>query len=212
LQAKKKFQQRRGNMKKLTLSGIMALMTVFILTAWAFAQLGNPNAPLPVPGGPGMGGPGMGHGKMMDPGAAGPGMGSEMMMGHGMMSGMGQGGRMMEAEHHLMMCLAGLNLDDQQKKGIDDIKSRIMKETIRRMADIRVAQIELRDLLKQDPMDMKAVEAKVKQIGMMQIDLRLSHIKALEDLKKILTPEQRKKFMEKLMAGPLMGGMGMMHK
>jgi Spy/CpxP family protein refolding chaperone len=46
----------------------------------------------------------------------------------------------------------------------------------------------------------------------MQIDLRLSHIKALEEIKKILTPEQRKKFMEKLMAGPLMGGMGMMHK
>ena len=39
----------------------------------------------------------------------------------------------------------------------------------------------------------KAVEAKVKQLEMMRTEMHLSHIKAMEDIKTKLTPEQRKK-------------------
>ena len=67
-----------------------------------------------------------------------------------------------------------------------------MKEKIRRTADMRIAQIELKDLLSQDPVDMKAVEAKVKQLEAMRTEMQLSHIKAMEECKAKLTPEQRK--------------------
>jgi Spy/CpxP family protein refolding chaperone len=127
-------------------------------------------------------------------------------MGSGMMCGCGMDGQMMGTEH-----LKSLSLDDQQKTLIGEIKSRMMKETIRRTADMRIVQIELKDLLSQDPVDMKAVEAKVKQLEMMRTEMHLSHIKAIEDIRTKLTPEQRKKLREMIEAGPMMGGMGMMH-
>ncbi len=135
----------------------------------------------------------------------GHGMGSEMMCGCGM------DGQMMEAEHHMSKHLKSLSLDEQQKTLIGEIKSRMMKETIRRTADMRIVQIELKDLLSQDPVDMKAVEAKVKQLEMMRTEMHLSHIKAIEYIRTKLTPEQRKKLREMIEAGPMMGGMGMMH-
>lgn len=132
-------------------------------------------------------------------------------MGAGMMCGCGMDGMMMDAEHHMSKIIKDLNLDDQQKAFMREIKSRMMKETIRRKADMHIAQIELKDLLMQDTVDMKAVEAKVKQLEAMKTEMQLSHIKAMEECKAKLTPEQRKKFREMMEAEPMMEGMGMKH-
>ena len=132
-------------------------------------------------------------------------------MGPGMMGDCGMEGQMMGAEHHMSKHLMGLDLDEQQKTLIGEIKSRMMKDNIRRTADMRIVHIELMDLLSQDPVDMKAVEAKVKQLEMMRSEMHLSHIKAMEECKTKLTPEQRKKLREMIEAGPMKGGMGMMH-
>ena len=78
---------------------------------------------------------------------------------------------------------------------------------------MRIVQIELKDLLSQDPVDMKAVEAKVKELEMMKTEMHLSHIKAMEDIRTKLTPEQRKKLKEMIESRPrpMMEGMGMKH-
>jgi len=201
-------------MKKFTLFGVLSVMAVFLTSSLVFGELANPNAPLPMAGGPAMGTHGPGH-ERMEHGRPGQAMMDHGMMagrgmGHEMMCSMGQRHGMMEMAHHMGKYLATLNLDDQQKKMLDEIKSRIMKETIRKMADIQIAQIELRDLIKQDPLDMKAVEAKIKQIAAMKSDLGIAHIRVLEEIKKILTPEQRKKFMDMLWSGPMMDHMRMM--
>jgi Spy/CpxP family protein refolding chaperone len=139
----------------------------------------------------------------------GHGMGSGMMSSCG--CGMGMGNRIMEGNHPMLKHLMGLNLDEQQKAFIGEIKSRMKKETIRRTADMRIVQIELKDLLSQDPVDMKAVEAKVKQLETMRTEMHLSHIKAMEECKAKLTPEQRKKLRVMIEAEPMMEGMGMKH-
>jgi len=145
---------------------------------------------------------------------AGPSYGADMGgrgMGFGMMGCSGMDGQMMAVEHQMSQCLIGLNLDEQQKASIGEIKSRMMKETIRRTADMRITQIELKDLLSKDPVDMTLVDAKVKKLEMMRTEMQLSHIKAVEECKTKLTPEQRKKFAEMIEAGPMMHGRGMMH-
>ena len=76
---------------------------------------------------------------------------------------------------------------------------------------MRIAQIELKYLLSQDPLDMKAVEAKVKQLEVMKTEMHLSHIKAMEECKTKLTPEQRKKLKEMIEDEPMMEEMGMKH-
>lgn len=125
--------------------------------------------------------------------------------GSGMLYGCGMDGTMMDAEHHMTKMMKGLNLDEQQKTSMREIKSRMMKETITKKADLQIAHIELRDLLTQDTVDMKAIEAKVRQLEAMKADMQLSHIKAMEECKTKLTPEQRKKMREMMEAAPMMG-------
>jgi Spy/CpxP family protein refolding chaperone len=117
-----------------------------------------------------------------------------------------------EADHLMWEYLTCLGLDEKQREAIKEIKSRIVKETIKKRADGRIAGIELKDLLDKDPVNMKAVEEKLKQIEAIKTEMHLSLIKAREEVKSKLTPEQRKKFKETLEMGPpigppMMGGM-----
>jgi len=137
-----------------------------------------------------------GHGMM--------GQGSEM--GHGFM---GRGMGMMGGEQHLLKKLMSLGLDEQQKGTIKTIVRTTQKETIKKRADLAIARLELKDLLDKDPVDMTAVEAKLKQIASLKTDMQLSHIKTLEAVKAKLTPDQKKKFEEMKEQG-MMGRRGMM--
>lgn len=132
-------------------------------------------------------------------------------LAYGEMGGHSMKSEMMEAEHHMSEHVMALNLDEQQKASIGEIKSKMKKETIRSTADLCIAQIELKDLLCKDPVDMKAVEAKVKQTEMMRTGMQLSCIKAMEDIKMKLTSDQRKKLKEMMDAGPMMEEMGKKH-
>jgi Spy/CpxP family protein refolding chaperone len=105
--------------------------------------------------------------------------------------------------HHLWRLLASLGLDEKQKEAIKEIKSRVAKDTVRKRADLEVAGIELRDILDKDQVDMAAAEATVKKMASLQADIRLSHIKAMQEIKAKLTPEQRKKIKEMREMGPL---------
>jgi Spy/CpxP family protein refolding chaperone len=98
--------------------------------------------------------------------------------------------------HHLWRSIMSLGLDEKQMEAVREIKSRVMKDTIKKRADLEVARIDLRDLLHKDQVDMSSAETLLKKIASLQTDIRLSHIKALEEIKTKLTPEQRKKFNE----------------
>jgi Spy/CpxP family protein refolding chaperone len=126
-------------------------------------------------------------------------------------SGMEMMGIMPEAEHPMWMYLMDLGLDEKQKAEVKEIKSRLMKEMIKKRADELVIHIELKDLLDKDPVNMKAVEAKLKQIETIKTEMHLSLIRAVEEAKSKLTPEQRKNFKEILemepgIGFPMMGG------
>ncbi len=116
-----------------------------------------------------------------------PPMHHEMGIPHGLPE-------MMMHGHHMWMEIMRLPLDENQKARIEKIKNALMKENAKRSADIRIAIIDMKELLDKEQVDMKSVESKLKQIGSLISDLQLSHIKAMEDVKKILTPEQKKKF------------------
>ncbi len=132
-------------------------------------------------------------------GAGGHEMGREMMRG-----GEHPGG----GQHPLMAMIAALGLDDKQKEDIEAIHIRCMKEMIRKRADVRVAEIELKEILAKDPVDMVTAEAKVKEIEGIKTNLRILHIKSMEEIKSKLTPEQKKKF-KSFTEMRRMGGMGM---
>lgn len=166
---------------------VLALVSLFMVMNLAYAQ------------DPPMGG-GMMGGGMMGGGMMGGGMMGEGMMGEGMMG----------AEHPLWKSLKGLGLDEKQKDTAKRIIRKTMKEVIKKKADMQIAKIELRDALDEDTVDMKAVESKLKTIESLETDIHLSHIKAIEEIKSILTPDQRKNLKEMMERHPMMKKMGMM--
>ncbi len=108
----------------------------------------------------------------------------------------GMHGMMRHDRQPMWRHLKDLGLDEKQKTEIREIRDRVLKETIRKKADERIAGLELRELVAKDTVDMEAVQAKLKQIESLRTDIHLAHIKAREEIKSKLTPEQRKKFNE----------------
>ncbi len=103
-------------------------------------------------------------------------------------------GMRMRAEHRIWRALKNLGLDENQEKAIKEIRTGARKDAIRKIADIKIARLELRELLDKDTVDMGAVEAKLKQMESMKTDLHLSRITTFQAIKATLTPEQRQKF------------------
>jgi Spy/CpxP family protein refolding chaperone len=142
-------------------------------------------------------------------------MGPQMMrstMGGGM-QGMPEGMGMPRPRQLVRVLKAELGISDEQVKQLTPIFSQATKTGIKQRADLRIAEFELGELLEADPVDMGQVEGKLKAIEGLRTTLRLSLIKAHEQAKEVLTPEQRQK-LERLhdrlpgMMGP--GMMGMM--
>jgi Spy/CpxP family protein refolding chaperone len=89
-----------------------------------------------------------------------------------------------------------LGLSDEQVSKLEQIRSDFEKETIRNEADIRVAEIDLNNLLQASSADMGKVEAKIREVERLRGDLRIARIRAIEKGKALLSPDQRKKFQD----------------
>jgi Spy/CpxP family protein refolding chaperone len=163
----------------------------------------------PSPGGmmgqEGIGGMGMMRPQMMQQMMRG-------MMGGGM-QGIPEGMGMPQPSRLVRMLKEELGLSDEQTKQLKPIVLQAMKTGIQQHADLQIAEIELRELLEANPVDMAQVEAKLKSIEGLRTMLRLTLIKAHEQAQALLTPEQRQK-LERLhdrMPGMMgSGSMGMM--
>ena len=133
-----------------------------------------------------MGQPEVGGSGMMGGGTMGPGMGPGM--------GGGPGGRGMSHEGPLISIMLNysqeIGLSLEQEKKLRDLRIEFSKESIRRTAEIHVAEIELEALLDQEKWDLSKIEPKLKQIATLQGDLRLARIKTLEAGRAVLTPQQ----------------------
>ncbi len=58
---------------------------------------------------------------------------------------------------------------------------------------MQIAKLELRELLQREPVDLAAVDAKVRQIQNMKTDMFISFLKTKEQVKAVLSPEQRER-------------------
>ena len=142
----------------------------------------------------------------------GGGMG--MHGGHG--KGKGQGGMMAGKgkDHHFLHQVFMLELTEEQEKTIEAIHFSHMKGAVRKKAEMKVAEIELLEILVQESVIMPEAEKKIRAIADFRADLEIMHLKEREAFKAILTPEQLEKLNKQLradrhnmMVGK--GGMGM---
>jgi hypothetical protein len=186
-------------MKSTTMRLAAALALVFAISAGAaLAQdPGGKERPGGIDVGK-MGGGMMGRG-MMGMGGMGGMAGQGRMMGRGGMMEdgmMGFGGGEMMERLVIVSYLRNeeeLGLSDEQVKKLEGRRTSYLKEAIGLHAKLQIGRIELKELLDQDSADMAAVEKKVRANQDVQCDLILAAIRANQDAKNILTPDQRKK-------------------
>src|SRR6266508_2745417 len=110
---------------------------------------------------------------MMGQRQMGPSEGEREASPGGMMGMMGQGGMgggsrslpegmgMPRPSQLVRMLKAELGLSDEQAKQLTQIFSQATKAGIKQRADIRIAELELRELIEADPVDMGQVEGKL---------------------------------------------------
>lgn len=113
------------------------------------------------------------------------------MMRPMMPCGIGQSNGMPGLMNPHWLHFQGLKLSEMQKEAIKEIKNTAMKDFIRKSADEQIADIELRELLDKDSVDLKSVETKLKEIASIKTETQLIIIKSMENMKAKLTPEQR---------------------
>ncbi len=139
--------------------------------------------------------------------------GKGMSMGDMGMRHMGMG---MGHDAHMLDKLMTLGLDEKQMEAVRTVHFNLKKEVIRKNAEVDIAEMELKEILHKDKADIKAAEAKIRQVESLKSEVMIAHVKALEAVKEKLTPEQRKKFASIMQekhgrhGGDMMGKCGMM--
>jgi len=98
----------------------------------------------------------------------------------------------------IKMAIKGMDLTPDQRAKLSVISSEYRKKAIKAMADSKIAHMELHEMLASDPVNLEKVRSKVNDIGKRKADMMLSGIKTLEDIKKVLTPAQRKSLRDTL--------------
>ena len=115
-----------------------------------------------------------------------------------MRGSMGIGGGMGFAERPLisemLFAREQLGLSPTQVEKLRGLRSGFEKDAIRRQAEIRVAEIDLSDLLAANPPDLGKIETQVMKIASLRGSLRFVRIKTLEEGRAVLSPEQWQKF------------------
>jgi Spy/CpxP family protein refolding chaperone len=97
---------------------------------------------------------------------------------------------------HLWHALRQLDLSVAQKAAIHEISIALRKDEIKKRAELEIAAMEFREYLRKDSVEMSVVESQVKKIEGFKTAMKLNAIKAREEIKSKLTPDQRKKFVE----------------
>lgn len=94
-----------------------------------------------------------------------------------------------------------LKLSSEQVRGLERIRGDFRREAIRREAELRVAELDLDQLLEAERVDLEKVEAKIREIERLRGDLEIARVRAIEEGKALLSPEQRAK-LEELLGSP----------
>lgn len=114
--------------------------------------------------------------------------GCEEMLRHG-----GRHAHVADHLRHLLKHHKEIGLTEEQIKRLKAIELDYDRASIKTEAEIHLAERELRALLEEEKTELSALEAKVKQSEMLEVNLRMAAFKARRDALAVLTPEQREK-------------------
>jgi Spy/CpxP family protein refolding chaperone len=86
-----------------------------------------------------------------------------------------------------------LDLNTEQREKIADLRDRQQRRAIQKRADLRIAGLDLRKLMRAEHADRVAINRQIDTISRIKTELRKSQVETLLDMREVLTPEQQKK-------------------
>jgi len=89
-----------------------------------------------------------------------------------------------------------LGLSAEQVKKLEQLRDQFQRQSIRNDADARIIELDIAALLDSPSVDVAKVEGKIREAEKLRADLRIARVRVIEQGKAVLTPEQRKKFLE----------------
>jgi Spy/CpxP family protein refolding chaperone len=123
--------------------------------------------------------------------------------GHGQMMEMGNMDKMGDMMGMCMQHADMMGLTDDQILKMKPMHSEMQKKQARYKADLKIAEIELMDILEVKDFDLEKASAAVKNIADKKTAHHLEMLKAMKEMRTILTDEQFKK-MKKMMSMKMM--------
>lgn len=118
--------------------------------------------------------------------------------GRGPMMEMGNMDRMGDMMSMCIVQAEKMGLTDDQIMKMKPIHSEMQKKQARFRADLRIAEIELRDIMEVKDFDLEKADAGVKKIEELTTAHHLEMLKAMKEMRTILTDEQFKKMQKVL--------------
>lgn len=97
-----------------------------------------------------------------------------------------------------LWALENLNLDPDGRKTVQSLYNDYRKNTIKAIAEIEVAEVELNEMLEAEVVNLEKVRAKLGEIASKKAELRFFRIKGLQDLKRLLSDEDRARLKDML--------------
>jgi Spy/CpxP family protein refolding chaperone len=85
-----------------------------------------------------------------------------------------------------------LNLSDDQKAKLADIRDRHERAGIPIHGDLRIASLDLRKLMRADKPDPRAIDAQIDRIASLRASLQKSRVAGMLEARAVLTPAQQK--------------------
>jgi len=93
----------------------------------------------------------------------------------------------------LPMIQKELNLNDKQVEKLEKMRADYAKKMIDKRADIAKARVDMSLLMSKFNQDIPSIERIMQKISNMQVSMRVDRLKAFEQAKSVLTPDQKTK-------------------
>ena len=110
----------------------------------------------------------------------------------------GKGDMMGDMMHRCLELADKLGLSDEQMNKVKPIHREMQKKQAQYMADLKIAQIEMMEIMDVKDFNLDKATAQVKKIGDIKTAQHLEMLKSMKEVHSILTDEQFKK-MKKMM-------------
>src|SRR5437763_3577056 len=100
----------------------------------------------------------------------------------------------MRIQQHLDRLTQQLTLTDEQRAQVRPILYNHAKEMIRLQAEMATLRLDVVPLLEAEPVDLAKVKQQFLAVATKEVDLHMAHVTAMQEIRKMLTPEQQQHF------------------